>query len=145
MENTNLNHLYHIEVYMPNNLIEQVNHLKDSIEDYRFSYHLRTQMEDEKDKKHYIKDEREFLDALNRMEDKQYLPFEVETFENGGTVLVTKFVVRVPYDEKRDITFVIAPKGEDIAVIKTAWLNYKNDLHFTLDESRYEPKPNEII
>lgn len=143
MENTKLNHLYHIDVYMPNNLIEQVNHLKDSIEDYRFSYHLRTQMEDEKDKKYYIKDERDFLDALNRMEEKQYLPFEVETFENGGTVLVTKFVVRVPYDEKRDITLVIAPKGEDIAVIKTAWLNYKTDLHFTLDESRYEPKPLE--
>lgn len=140
--NTNLNHLYHIDVYMPNELIEQVNHLKDSIEDYRFSYHLRTQMEDANDKKHYINDERDFLDALNRMEEKQYLPFEVETFENGGTVLVTKFVVRVPYDKKRDITLVIAPKGEDIAVIKTAWLNFKNDVHSTLDESRYEPKPS---
>lgn len=139
---TNLNHLYHIDVYMPNNLIEKVNRLKESIEDYRFSYHLKTQMEDVNDKKHYIKDERDFIDALNRMEEKQYLPFEVETFENGGTVLVTKFVVRVPYDEKRDITLVIAPKGEDIAVIKTAWLNYKTNTHSTLDASRYEPKPS---
>ena len=144
MENTNLNHLYHIEVYMPKKLIERVNQLKKSIEDYRYSYHLRTQMEDENDKKHYIKDERDLVEALNRLEDEQYLPFEVETFENGGTFEVTKFVVRVPYDDERDITIVVAPRGNDIGFIKTAWLNYKTDVHSTLDESRYEKKPIDV-
>ena len=132
--------LYHIEVYMPNKLIEQVNHLKEVLEDYNYSYHLRLQMEDETDKKHYIKDEKDFVLALDRTKDKNYLPFEVETYENGETVLVTKYVVRVPYDDKRDITFVIAPKGNHQCVIKTAWLNYKTDKHFTLDRNRYTQK-----
>ena len=40
-------------------------------------------VEDENDKKHYIKDERDLVEALNRLKDEQYLPFEVETFENA--------------------------------------------------------------
>lgn len=46
---------------------------------------------------------------------------------------VDKIVVRVGYDEYRDIVLVI--KGN---LVITVWTNNKNDNHYTLDGSRYE-------
>lgn len=49
--------------------------------------------------------------------------------------MVTKMVVRFPYDQVKDIVIVIMiPTG----FVKTVWANLKTDKHKTLDRSRYE-------
>lgn len=55
----------------------------------------------------------------------------VEAEMTGGAV--TKLVVRIPYDSTRDAIYVILPNG----TLKTVWFNLSNDLHKTLDKSRY--------
>lgn len=49
---------------------------------------------------------------------------------------MSKMVVRGKYDEKRDIVLVIVPR-RGAFFIKTAWLNSSDDLHSTLDVSKY--------
>ncbi|HNY44606.1 MAG TPA: hypothetical protein PKH15_07950 [Bacteroidales bacterium] len=58
-------------------------------------------------------------------------PFEVEY--DGNLEQVTKCVLRLNYDFKRDISIVFRDR-----VIIACWLNSKDDLHDTLDESKYE-------
>ena len=60
-------------------------------------------------------------------------PFEIGT--NNG--LLSKFVIRTQYDARRDISIVFYCS---IKQIWTAWLNDSNDLHTTLDESKYADK-----
>ena len=41
----------------------------------------------------------------------------------------------------RDISIVFATSKDNKNIVKTAWLNRKNDWHFTLDKSKYyKPK-----
>lgn len=48
--------------------------------------------------------------------------------------VVTKMVVRFPYDDKKDLVIVIMiPTG----FVKTVWANLKTDSHKTLDRSKY--------
>ena len=56
-------------------------------------------------------------------------PFEVEV-DNG---IVTKCVIRVKYDDNRDIS-IVARDG----FIVTCWVNSNDDLHATLDKSKYQ-------
>ena len=56
-------------------------------------------------------------------------PFEVET-TNG---IVTKCAIRCEYDNETDISIVIRD-----GFVVTAWLNYNDDKHFSLDRSKYE-------
>lgn len=60
--------------------------------------------------------------------------FEVETDEYGNPF---KFSVRTEYDEKKDITFVFLRVNKKF-IIKTIWLNYKDDSHKNLDLDKYE-------
>lgn len=62
-----------------------------------------------------------------KFENKGYL-FEVE--EEDGRVI--KAVYRISYDEEKDICLVFR-----YGKIATAWVNFKNDKHFTLDKSKY--------
>lgn len=45
-----------------------------------------------------------------------------------------KIVYRVKYNEILDLVLVVIP---DRGFVKTVWLNQRNDLHKTLDASRY--------
>jgi len=47
--------------------------------------------------------------------------------------IITKFVIRLPYDAKFDVVLAIQPDG----FVRTIWKNEKSDLHFTLDKSKY--------
>lgn len=49
---------------------------------------------------------------------------------------VRKVVVRTKYDDINDIVVVLIP-GPSKWTVKTVWLNRSNDLHKTLDHSRY--------
>jgi len=57
-------------------------------------------------------------------------PFEVEVDCNNKVV---KTVIRTPYDDTRDISIVIR-----YGYIVTCFLNNKDDLHLTLNKSKYE-------
>lgn len=69
----------------------------------------------------------EIVDGISNNE-IDYDLFEVEITDGE----ITKAVVRTEYDEKRDISIVYR---KDLIV--TAWLNFKDDSHFTLDYKKY--------
>jgi len=47
---------------------------------------------------------------------------------------VVKVLVRLPYDDLRDVMYAIGRGG----VVKTVWLNLKSDKHKSLDKTKYE-------
>lgn len=66
---------------------------------------------------------------------RNYYLYEVETI---GYNQVTKAVVRTSYNEKKDVSIVFAIGERDKKlIVKTAWLNWKDDFHATLDKSKY--------
>ena len=122
-----MTHLYHRTVFWKNNfdsdsarLIKTVNHLSKHLQDYL---------------EHSKEESRSFdldgimgtIEYLKRMDSVE--SFEVET-ENG---FLTKCVVRVSYNERKDICIVFR---RGIAI--TAWLCNKDDHHSTLDTSKYD-------
>lgn len=58
---------------------------------------------------------------------------EIETAFVGGRWSVVKFVARGWYDHRDDLVLAITKDG----IIKTGWLNARQDQHKTLDDSRY--------
>lgn len=47
---------------------------------------------------------------------------------------VTKAVFRTPHDDKHDLSLAIVP---EIALVKTVWLNRRDDEHSTLRKEKY--------
>lgn len=132
------NKLYHEMVYIPNEILLESMKLKRDLVKFAYSHHFQYQMEDENDYKHYIKDKTLLEFALAKLTTSLFKPFEIETeFDIRGKERVCKIVVRVPFDDKRDITFAIIPRGNGEGFVKTAWLNNREDIHFTLDKSKY--------
>ena len=69
------------------------------------------------------------------MENKRcYFLYEVETVAKDK---VSKCALRTSYDLYRDISIVFAISKDDSLIVKTAWLNRKDDRHGTLDKSKY--------
>ena len=60
--------------------------------------------------------------------------YEVETRAKDDIV---KCVLRTSYDLDRDISIVFATSKDGKNIVKTAWLNRKDDRHFSLDKSKY--------
>lgn len=60
--------------------------------------------------------------------------YEVET---KGKDDIVKCAIRTSYDLDRDISIVFATSKDGKNIVKTAWLNYKSDKHFSLDKSKY--------
>jgi len=54
--------------------------------------------------------------------------------EVGAHETIEKVVARMDYDDEFDLCMAIIPDG---LVVKTVWLNCKDDEHFTLDSSKY--------
>lgn len=65
---------------------------------------------------------------------RNYFLYEVETTIHDE---VFKAVVRTSYDLDRDISIVFALSKKNELIVKTAWLNRKDDRHMTLDKSKY--------
>lgn len=61
---------------------------------------------------------------------------EIEARRQHGYWDVRKVVVRLPYNAKFDLLMAFIPDN-DLAIIKTCWLNSVDDKHSTLDESKY--------
>ena len=65
--------------------------------------------------------------------------FEVE--KNGK--YIDKFVIRLPYDLENDVCVVLRDSFDrdtqaPYLYLVTAWLNSRDDKHYTLDTSKYE-------
>lgn len=78
------------------------------------------------------------MEAIRVIRDTTPNPFEVEVV-NGEIV---KFYVRQPMNDDLDITVVIGiDKNSSVMyVVKTAWVNRNDDIHSTLDSSKYMRK-----
>lgn len=131
--------LYHNEVYMPEKVLAIVKNKMANMKTVRFSRHVQdwlngTSGEDcLREKKHtYTKPE--LMKALSNILRTQPVPFEVEV-QDGEVV---KFVVRLGMNENQDIS--IAVGCQNGYIIKTAWVNNKEDIHCTLDTSKYVKK-----
>ena len=72
------------------------------------------------------------INCLKRIKEKPVRPFEVEVDTGWYIPRITKWVVRVPYNETLDISIAV----RDYKVV-TAWVNHNKDIHTTLDLSKY--------
>lgn len=135
--------LLHIEVFMPKYILNRALHLEEIVSEYDNTQHFIDRYNDRTNYKHYMTQEL-MTKALKSIQTNKTRPFEVEIkYDNKKQdYIVTKYVVRVSYDDTRDVSFAIMPifdmttktfKGR----IKTAWLNAKDDIHYTLDDSKY--------
>jgi hypothetical protein len=68
----------------------------------------------------------------------QTLPLQafkvIEVGANGREI--AKVVIRGHWTNDLDVCFVLIP-GNDIWFVKTVWINERNDIHKTLDRSKY--------
>jgi len=64
--------------------------------------------------------------------------FEVETDDYDRVV---KFVIRIPYNDRYDCVSVFRTTDDSSKLLMvTAWLNDKDDKHYTLDKTKYTSK-----
>ena len=126
--------LYHIDIYLPQHLIEQVLTIMQS-DNFIFSKHLRDGIN--RDYKHEItlQNVDKYVKLMKR---HNIYPFEVETQFDA----ITKFCIRWSDDNGYDVVLAFAPI-ENGVLVKTCWRNHFKDLHISLDRSKYEIKEGE--
>lgn len=123
--------LLHIQKYMPKSVIDMCLDMEKKNDTYELSYHMRRHFQ-RVDFKHNITKER-LLQCANSLKNNSVIPFELEILVNNSVcVAINKFVVRMPYDNQNDISIVV--RGNKII---TAWLNNKDDKHYSLDLNKY--------
>ena len=135
--------LLHSKVYMPKFILNKTLYLEGIISEYDNTLHFFSKYNDENDVKHYMPKEK-MTKALKSIQKNKTKPFEIEVMYDNKKrdYIITKYVVRVSYDETRDVSFVIVPVLDRYSKkfrgrIKTAWLNDKEDIHSTLNVSKY--------
>lgn len=130
--NKNVNtKLYHKDVYLPQNLINQVIHQQQNTINFAFTKHLIERI-DCKDRSHNSVTAEKIWNVLSKLKEKPIIPFEVETENHNGKEKVTKYVIRDRCTVFEDISIVI--RGNKVI---TAYINDSADEHFTLDSSKY--------
>jgi hypothetical protein len=125
--------LLHIEKYIPDSVLKTVAWLQGRIDVTKMSLsrHIQEHLEGGDHKHGYNKES--LLKCVQSLKDNPVDPFEVEVeVRPNNKHFITKFVVRIPYDRDRDISVSI--RGNKII---TAWLNHVDDIHHTLDLSKY--------
>lgn len=149
--------LFHKDVFMPEGASEVATKLNQLMTGYFLSNHFEEHLENQdiEDRSHtYFRNA--VLNCLNEMCSEQrrmLIPFEIELskdyhFFGKSGWFVTKYCVRIPYNLKSDLVVVIRPQWDrenqkyDLSknMIVTAWINHKDDSHFTLDNSKYVDK-----
>ena len=141
--------LFHKDIFIPEGVIDTCNKLQKSLTRYtlsqHFSDHLDSQLT-ENDSHTYYKEM--IVRCVDTLKDTQREVFEVELTYNEQSKVwdVTKYCCRVPCGADEDLAVVIRPvyrggKLVDSRVI-TAWINARDDKHYTLDESRYCTNPD---
>jgi hypothetical protein len=126
--------LLHIEKNIPVKVLEKVANIQKTIDVSKIflSRHIQEHL-DKGDHKHSY-DKEGLLSCVQSLKDEPIDPFEVEVdIRPDNSFSVTKYVVRIPYSNTHDISVSI--RGNKII---TAWLNRFDDIHYTLDLSKYD-------
>ena len=116
------NGLYHVEVYWPDEIQNQIDKALNSGLRFNFDQHAIENM--------YVRSisiEGITIDKL-----KKGHCFEAEVRKNR----VVKFVIRYGYNDTYDLATVWLPRA-DCLYCRTIWLNEKDDKHYTLDKGKY--------
>lgn len=142
--------LFHKDVFFPIGLKESIVSFEKSFDGYILSRHLQEHLNDNnKDRSHdYLKNA--LIKCLATLKTNPQQPFEVELskdldFFGNNEWFVTKYCVRVPYDDREDIVIAIRPYygknkhcyNDNRNKVITAWMNAKHDDHFTLGTAKY--------
>lgn len=117
--------LYHSSIYFLDSFNSQSLTLIKSVKN--LSNHLWEHIDNSNQKRYNIDVAKLYL-ILNSINESNCYPFEVETTDG----IVTKCVIRCEYDDKRDISIVVRE-----GFVVTCWVNNNDDLHDTLDRSKY--------
>lgn len=132
--------LYHSDVYVPDWMWKPAMQLIKTIDvtkPYAIGRHVQKALDGEDDRwshtLHYVP----FVRAFNRI--KKGINSEIFEIETTNGV-VTKVVARTSYNANSDISMVIR-RGK----ICSAWKNAFDDIHNTLDSSKYEQDQNEYF
>lgn len=147
--------LLHSEVFIPEDILEESIDLQTKIKNVISSLHLSNQASKKHDYKHFLEKDK-VVEIVKNLANNPIKPFEIELskgYKETGIkgFFISKIVIRTSYDEMRDVIIPIAlnyVKGKittSDCLIKTAWLNYKTDQHYTLDESKYLSKKDYYI
>ena len=142
--------LFHKDVYMPKSVAESAKNCQAHFSGYVLTQHLQEHLDAmDKNRSHnYLREA--LVKCLETIKDNPQEAFEVELskdyhlFKKSGW-FVTKYCIRIPYDDKQDIVVSIRPyydaeKNKFISNknrVITAWLNDNKDDHVTLDSSKY--------
>lgn len=138
--------LMHNEVFIPSKVVEICKNLQQMDLPYNYSNHLSEHFSNPNYKHSMSRGDVE--EAINNIYKTPITPFEVELDKDVSLYgdkkwRVSKYVVRVPIANHRDMSVVIRPKRSNIThnvesfLIVTAWLNDRDDVHSTLDASKY--------
>ena len=146
--------LFHSDVFVPDGIQEQVAKIQRNMKAYNLSLHFQEHLNNQltEDRSHtYFRNA--VMNSLNQMISNDRVTrkaFEIELskdyrFFGRPGFFVTKYCIRIPYDNQTDLVIVIRPKwnkekgnyDENNNLVATAWLNNKNDNHYTLDETKY--------
>ena len=124
--------LYHYSIYFKPNFHDRCHSLLHS-RNYYYSHHVISALEDE----NLTTDNFDSILYLIQTGQIRYELIEVE--ENK---YIDKFVIRVKYDNIRDMCIVLGSSydkhnNEAYLFIRTIWINRRGDKHFSLDESKY--------
>lgn len=124
--------LLHIEKNIPEYVLKTVLSIEQRIntDNIKFSRHIQEHFANPNMKHDYTS--AGLMECIESLKTNPVKPFEIEVSQENGRVFLTKYVVRVPYDKKYDIS--IAIRGN---MVVTAWLNRHDDTHKTLDLSKY--------
>lgn len=126
--------LYHKDKFMYKEDIESCLKMQRNLNQYQISLHLLNHIKKD-NKRRYNYCSNDIYNAIGRLIDNPVEPFELERrYDDYGFCHIEKYCVRIPLNKYYDISIVIKYNG----YIITAWLNNKDDVHSTLDLSRYE-------
>ena len=123
--------LYHKDIYLPQDLIDQSIRQQQNTLNFAFTKHLIERIEC-KDRSHNSVTAEKVWNVLSKLKENPIVPFEVETENCNGKEKVTKYVIRDKCNLFEDISIVIRENK-----VITAYINESNDEHFTLDTSKY--------
>lgn len=129
--------LYHKDVYMPKILL---NKAIEMFTQFKRNTELSSHIKESKDCDRCHTYNLELIEkAIRDVNPAQASIFEIGTdwsLNDNPNTNIRKFAVRMPYNTEEDVVVVYNANGS----VRTAWLNWKNDNHYTLDKSKYVKK-----
>lgn len=139
--------LYHKDVFISQGAQLAVTSLQEnSFNSYYYSHHFQERLNETDDRSHaYL--ENVIKKCLSTIKSNPQEAFEIEVtyFDDVESHYITKYCIRIPYDNRQDLCVVIRPiykLNDDYYEVKdnkiiTAWLNSNKDEHRTLNKHKY--------